>query len=69
MSIERSRKAVSACFHGPGVLTPTSTDGTLTVPIAPGGSKKPNQVKRAWNAKTRSVKRVRLAAGSESDED
>jgi type IV secretory pathway VirJ component len=69
MSVDQRRKAAAACFHRPGVSTSTSTDGTLTVPTAPGGSKKPNQVKRARNAKTRSLKRVRLAETGDEDED
>ena len=40
-----------SCLRRPGVTTSTSTDGFLTIPTAPGGSKKPNQVKRARNAR------------------
>jgi len=44
MSVDQRRKAAASCFHRPGVTTSTSTDSALTVPTAPGGSKKPNQV-------------------------
>jgi len=70
---DQRRKASAACFRLPGVPTSTSTDGAFTVPILPGGSKKPHQVKRPRNERTRTaVKRVKIEApysdGEETDD-
>jgi len=53
------------CLDSPGFLLPPGVVGT-----APGGSKKLNQVKRARNTKTKSLKRVRVqATASDAEED
>ena len=56
MSEQQKNKLRKACFRLPtDVPTCMSTDGTFTVPLTPGGGKKPNQVKRRRNAKTVSL--------------
>jgi hypothetical protein len=62
MTPDQRRKASAACFRRPSVPTSTSSDGVILVPSAPGGSKKPHQVKRARNERSRTMKRSRLSS-------
>ena len=71
MSCNQRRKAAEACFKLPRLLTSsTSTDGTLTVPITPGGGKKINQRKMKRAERTVTVrKRPATAVEVQSDND
>lgn len=59
MSAHQRQRAADSCFK---VVTThvTSTDGTITVPTTPGAGKKPHQVKRSRNERSRTVKKLKL---------
>ena len=66
MSAAQKKRAADACFKLQSAPSATSTDGTVTVPLTPGGGKKPHQRKRCRTERTKTVaKKPRLMIASD----